>query len=348
MIIPLPFKLRSGRQRIFTTKDATEVSVENLVDLVTGKDRRFSRSQAMMLLSALDAPQKHSAFEAVLSNEAEAPELRYEAALHLGRLKKVEAIAALTRNSNAKDPLALRGIVKALGMVGDESAVPALEKIEKESRGFVSKLASFSAAVIAHRHNLAGHDLSVPDPKTSLKLPAARTAPIKFTAASRIELQRCIESVSDSPFGVSIDGEFGYKVSCGKRRLIVLWDRKIVATKAVKVKARKALPAVIAAHNPENDSYSIAYIVLTAPVMNSARINLWFARTNGEIVFSGRAISVGEGYNFEVRATPRASAHAIQVKGEFKMGRLTLSEAQSSTTAQIAKKIPLTLTRVRK
>lgn len=345
MNIPLPFKLRSGRTPLISTKDAAEISVENLVDLVTGKDRRFSRSQAMLLLRASDAPDKHLAFESVLGDQEEVPEVRYEAALHLGRLKSVAAMDTLIRNSTTQDPLALRGIAKALGLVGNASALPALTSIENSSSGTVSKLARFSAALIAHRHNLAGHDLPVPDPRNNLKLSGERNGPIKLRPAKQEELERCLKAISEEPYGISIDTKTADTLICGKRRFLVLFDRRIAAARVLKVKNRKALPAVIAAHNVENDSYSIAYLVLSSPARTGDRIDLLLARTNGDIAFSGRAVSDGEGFKFEVSATPRPGGHAVSLKGEVKASKLSLSEGLSSLSVQVPKNVPAPLTR---
>jgi len=60
------------------------------------------------------------------------PELRLSAAHRLGKLKAVEAVPALIRNTRVRQDIDRNAAVWALGRIGDPSAVPTLRDVASE------------------------------------------------------------------------------------------------------------------------------------------------------------------------------------------------------------------------
>jgi HEAT repeat protein len=160
-IIP-PFKVipRIAEGEIF---DPDQLSLKRLRNVVAGKDRSFSRAQAMMLLLASDFPNKHRDFEAVLGNEEEPSRFRYLAAISLGRVNTAAAMEVLVKHSQIRDERVLTGVMMALGRIGDKSALDVVSRVKQQTTGMAASMAKFAAALISHRLGLAGNDLPVPD-----------------------------------------------------------------------------------------------------------------------------------------------------------------------------------------
>jgi len=78
-------------------------------DVVIGMDASFPRSRAMALLLASDFPNKHRDYELVLQNEKESPEIRYLAAIYLGKIPTPAAMEILLKNSHIRDERVLAG-----------------------------------------------------------------------------------------------------------------------------------------------------------------------------------------------------------------------------------------------
>ena len=116
----------------------------------------------MTRLLESDFPNKHRDFEHVLANEADAPEARHLAALHLGMIDTRAALDALIAQTAIRDEYVLTGVLKALGRIGDVSALSAIERVLKTATGTAAAQAALAAAFIAHRLNLPGHALPVP------------------------------------------------------------------------------------------------------------------------------------------------------------------------------------------
>jgi HEAT repeat protein len=322
-------------------KDATEVSEQKLRDIVRGKDRTFARSQAMAALQASDVGDKHVEFERVLANELEPSELRYKAAQYLARINTPDALKSLVKNGAVSDRETLTGVVKALGQIGDRSALPALAKVQRSATGHVQKLARFSAALIAHRSGLEEADLPVPAAKDLLGLPAEKAAPIARTVADQEQIKLCLKTIGRQPFGIKIDETFAYQLVCANRRMMILFNRDLRKKNALNVAKRKTFLGLVAVFYEGSKSYSVRYLLLTSPAAKGKAVDILVALTNGEIVFSGEAKLVKEVYDFKINAVARPGAHSVNIKGNWTTEGISFREATSSLVTQVARKTPV-------
>lgn len=343
LIIRPPLKLAS--QKIVSLKDATEISEQKLRDIVTGKDRSFERLQAMAVLQASDVSDKHVEFEKVLANEHEPSDLRYRAALHLGNMDTPASLQSLIKNTSVRDRVVLTGVVKALGRIGDQSALSALTRVQRTATGHVQKLARFSAALIAHRLGLEEHDLPVPAEKDQLSLPADRVASISLAIADLKEIKSCLKSIGRQTFGISVDETVAYQMTCDKRQLMILFNRDLRRRSALDVGKRKTFLGLVAGFNAAASTYSVQYLLLTSPVARSKTVNIFVALTNGDIAFSGQATPGNESYDFKIAAVGRPGAYAVHIKGNWTSDRVSFQEARTSLKTQIARRTPTEIDR---
>jgi hypothetical protein len=284
-------------------------------------------------------------FERILNDEKEDPELRYRATLQVARFNPKNAISSLVKASNSNDPRVLNGVAKALGQIGDASALPVLDKIQTASSGALSQRAEFSAALIAHRHGLSGHDIKL-DSK-SLELPVKNVSAISLVASDKSETENALHS-ANRMFGITLDEKLAFTLTCAKRRLLVLLNRDFTNEKDSTVFLnRKSFPGIVTIKNEDGKSHSVAYLILSSPSRQSGSVNLIITRTNGDVVLTGQAKLVNNSFEFEVNAVERPGAYAIRLKGNFDKGTLAFYEAHSSLRAQVAKKTPIKMTDMR-
>ena len=114
--------------------DTARCSLKRIRDVVAGKDTTFPRSRGMAILQTTDFPNKHRDFEAVLENENESPEIRYLAAIYLGKIATSAAIEILIRNSRIDNESVLAGVMKALGCIGDKAAFDAISTVKRRGK----------------------------------------------------------------------------------------------------------------------------------------------------------------------------------------------------------------------
>jgi hypothetical protein len=334
-----PFKI-SPRLSEGLILDPDEISLKRLRDVVTGRDTTFSRSRAMALLLASDFPNKHRDFEVVLENETESSTIRYVAAINLGRMNTPAAAEILIRNSHVRDERVLSGVMKALGRIGDKTALDAIFSAQEYAEGLAASQAKFAATLIAHRLGLEEGDSPIPKTGDHLEVhPSARPFPI--TRAGDTDAEFCLRSLADQPFGIEFSEHPMYQARCGRNTWMILLNRELVGKYTVQqLKKQKAFLGVVAIRNEETRLYSVAFLLLTSPAKEKDAANILIYRTTGELVFSGTARVEGNCAAFSILALPRPGAFAVQIEGSFEDGRLDINTALSTEFVQMKKREP--------
>ena len=174
--------------------------------MLTGKSKALPKTLAMNLLQNQEYHNKLKDLQSVLENNNESATLRYLAATNLGRTNVADAQDILIKNIQIDDDLVLSGIVEALGRVGDVEAIPALLNIKITKNEFVSSKANFAVSLISYRFGLEGNELSIPTEEEYLKL-SGNTQPIMISKARRNEINKCVDCISDRPFGIQLAQE---------------------------------------------------------------------------------------------------------------------------------------------
>ena len=133
-----------------------------------------------------------------------------------------------------------------------------------------------------------------------------------------------------------------YQIRCGRNTSMILLNREFAAQASVEsLQRRRAFLGVIAARSEATRSYSVAYLMLTAPAEGKDQIHLLIHRPNGHVVFAGTAHVANNCAAFSIRAVARPGAFAVSIEGTFEDGRLDVPTAWSMRFAQIAKREPI-------
>jgi hypothetical protein len=321
--------------------DPDEVSLRRLRDIVAGKDTSFPVPRAMALLHATDFPNKHRDFAAVLEDEKQPSELRYLAAIYLGKITAPAAMHILIHNSNVRDELVLSGVMRALGCIGDRSALAAISQAKQHAHGLAMVQAEFAQTLIAHREGVHELDVAVAEQTNHLTMDANDTHPFEIIPANSSAAELCLRSLADQPYGIEYSEQSMYQARCGRSNWMILFNRDF-AQKNTTVKLRKQLTLLgtIALRDAETGLYSTMYLVLTAPAIDQQTVNILVYRTAGRLIFAGSAVIKDNHAEFSILAVRRAGAYSLQVDGVFEDGRLDIHTALSTSFIPIQKNEP--------
>jgi hypothetical protein len=322
--------------------DTDKLSLKRLRDVVAGRDTTFPRSRGMAILQTTDFPNKHRDFEAVLENEKESPEIRYLAAINLGKISSPAAIEILVKNSHVSEEHVLAGVMKALGCIGNKSALDAISTAKKRAKGLAAMQAEFAATLIAHRLGLEECELPVPETMDHLELDLPCARPFRITRADDTDAEFCLRSLAGQQFGIEFSEHPMYQARCGRNVWMILLNRDFGDKNSVKTLGkRKAFLGVVAIRSEETRLYSVAYLMLTSSSKDEDVVSILIYRTNGNLTFSGTARVVGNCAEFSILALPQPGAFAVKIEGTFEYGRLNIKTALATTFVQIKKLEPI-------
>lgn len=331
LILP-PFKVVLKLPEIVEV-DAEELSLKRLRDVVRGSDLSFPRRRAMALLAASDSPNRHRDFQALLENESEPPEIRFQAAIHLGQIRQPEAEEILIENSRVRDERVLAGVIKALGQIGGKQALNAVLSTGEYARGRVAAETKFAATLISHRLGLEGSAITPADDVGYLAVEGECTRPFHVMRADYAEAELCLRSLGYRPFQIELS-EDAYELRCGRRVWMLLFNRQFTGHGVVtKLQERIAFPAIVALKSATG-LYSAAFLVLTAPAESAQTINITVYRSTGERIFGGPARIDENQVRFSIHAVARPGAFALQLAGILSESGLEIQTALSGLFVQ--------------
>jgi hypothetical protein len=308
--------------------DPRQVTLEQLRNVVGGKDASLPRGPAMDLLRASASPDRHRDFAAVLRNEAEPPTARALAALHLGRLGTPEARAVLMEHGVTGPDRLREEIARALGRTGGEEALDALRRAGDAGSARLAAQTRFAAALIAHRLGREGDDVAVdilPADVQELSIPAESELAVRVQPARPDTATRCLTALESDPYGVEYAEEALVELRFEADEWMVLLTREFAtADGAQRLQRRKALLGVVAERDRVRDTYSVAAIMLSTPDRGSVRLHLH--HRDGELVYIGRL----EVRSFTIRTVERGDTLPLELDGRLENGRLFFDVARTA------------------
>jgi HEAT repeats len=296
--------------------------------IVAGTQGGMSRASAMALLLASNWPTKHRDFEAVLRNDRELPQVRYAAAIHLGKTGSPGALEVLVDASGLSDERVLAGVAKALGWIGDrEDALARVRHIRDTAAGPASKPSGFAALLIAHRLGLQPD--RAPVPANLLPMPSGKARHLHLRVADPDEVELCLSSLADQPLAMELVERPMYQLRCEDQVRMVLLSRRWVEAGQTTA-AQSSVPAIVALKMPESGKYSLSMFVLLSHgrSADAAQLALW--RTTGDLIYSGPARFTDEGLAFSLATAFRPGARPVEVEGELAGSVLRVNTAVSA------------------
>jgi hypothetical protein len=305
------------------------ISIDQLRNVIMGRDRSIPRIQAVTLMSESDFADKHRDLKSVLENPREPANIRILAAAGLGDINKKDAMNILIKNTRTDDQNVLASIVRAMGKYGDRHSLEAILEVKRRSKGFVRSQAAFAAAIISYRLGLRGNDL--PISKDVLDVPNNGKL-IEIRQANQKELKMCLGSIGEKPYGIEVSANHAYEVSFGNMINIMLFNRDFITQDAIKdLLKRKSILGIVAEKNHEDGHYFVFYLVLTSPSRGPTKIiNLLLAHPAGRIFHAGTVKIKNNEIVFSVHSIPETGVFPVVINGVINGDRLEISSARFS------------------
>lgn len=316
-----------------TVSDTDELSLRRLREVVAGRDVSWPRAHAMALLFESDFPNKHRDYEAVLANGSDAPVTRHLAALYLGMVNTRVSREILIEHTNIREEYVLAGVMKALGRIGNEAALAAIERVQRTAKGPAASQAALAASFIAYRLGLPGHELSVPSASDYAPPLTTDSAHIVTARAHAADAELCLRCLAHRPFGLEFVESPMYWMRCGRNIWMMVLNRDFVRPGAIgALTARKTCLGVVARRSQSSGLYAAALVILTSPAAVANGVDILAHRADGGLVCAGHARVDGNRAQFVLRSVARPRAFAVQIEGTLAEGELEVTTALTSST----------------
>jgi hypothetical protein len=309
--------------------------IELIRNVAAGRDRSFSRVQALELLQVSNLSNNIRDFQLLLENGQESSEIRHLSARALYKINTPETVNILIENSQIQDERVLTTVMKGLGRIGSENALEAIARVRDRTTGVAAFQAEFAAALISYRFGLSSNDLRVPDNSEYLQLASDTNRSFQVAKPSEDEAQSCLQSLANQPFGIQYSENGLYQIQCGRNNWMLILNQAFANQDAIQIlQSRKALPGVIAAKYEETGLYSTAFLLFTSPTEQPSILNLLVHRSTGEQVFGGTVKVEGGKADFSIRSVSRPGGFPVNVEGSFEGGNLNFETTLSGTQVQ--------------
>lgn len=309
-----------------------ELSGQALLESVLGTNPSLSRARAINLVPSAQIPDREKVLRNVVENEGEDPSLRRLAAIGLWRVNTSEAREALLAAAKTvNDPTTLIGVVKSLGRVGDERALPLLERLRDRDERPLAEQASFAASLLSYRLGLPGNDLPVPSEFE--KMPPSNQRSIQFVRPEPEEVERFFSSLGNEPYDIELSRESLRQVLCtGAVWMLALNQAFDMEDPLAILRKRKSVVGLLASRNPEKGSYSVGFLLLASPAQGRDHADFLIHRSTGDQAWAGVITSGGQGEaTFAIHTAGRIGIVPIEMEGIWAgNGKLELTRAVSA------------------
>jgi len=252
---------------------------------------------------------------ALVADENESPAVRAVAAINLRLIPGPTAQRHLLDNLSTGDRRLRLHLIRSLGSFGDLEALTALRRLRPASDTPLGRQLAFAKALIAHRHGM-------PEPALEFRRGAKRSAgkPSEMIELSlRPKLKKTVRDdlarLRGSRFGIEL-GDRGFGLRAGRASWTVFVNQEIEAAGGLQqIFDRPWITALLARWDFQTRTSTVQYVVLTTPAPRSTEILV--VRTDGEVLYSGRATR-GQGlFGFEMRDIERPGTAPTNVKGRL-------------------------------
>lgn len=312
-------------------RDATSAELSELRDAIHGRADRISSEDAVQLLTNSTFPNRHRDLEGVLNDDAAPSRLRYLAAVGLTRCDRQAALAILLRATAEHDSRVLAGVFRALGQIGDATAIDAIEAALTRSDSPARMLGEFARLVIEHRVGIVNSRTGTATGEL-LDLSADSGQRVRIRAARARVAERSLESLGARPYEIELAEAPMFEFACDRCRGTIMLNREFTGVDALStLRKRPTLFGIGALRNDFGGRSSIAALMLTRPEPDGAALHIAIHLTNGAHIFDGRGDIRDTAVHWSLRAVRRLGAFPIRASGTFASGALRIDSAASAT-----------------
>jgi HEAT repeats len=238
-------------------------------------------------------------------------------------------LRALTRD----DEMLLRlTAASELGAVGTRAALPELERLVRSPDEPVRRMAILSAALVAFRHDVPGHE-----PELPRRFPPSRArwdTEMQIREADPAIAEKAARDVSS--YGLQPAPSAAESVQCGRQRLVLLPARELTKRAAVRYPGTtRRLAAIVGEKAEVDETYATSLLILTWPSTDGGQ-QLGAFRTDGTPMYGG---IWNEDETFELAGLSGAGAFTAQIEGNTRRG-IAVEVARAGRTDR-TKRLPV-------
>lgn len=325
--------------------DPDQVSLRSLRDAVQGKFGESSRSQAMAQLIESDFPNKARELQHVLEDPDDTLEARYMAAIHLGMINSAEALKILIDNTKLPDDYLVSGVLLSLRRIGDDAALAAVAHLQQGRSKTVQHQASMTAAFIAHRLGLPGHEWQAPPQEAQISDPLSSSfcnhRNLRLSTAHSVDAEICLRSLARRPYAVELLEKPMLELRCGHQIWMIVFTRIFIESDLIDSLLRRcSLLAIIARRDPISHLHHAAYLLFTSPDSSEGKSGaaLHLCRADGDLIARGQLITQGQCSEFSLASTGDLQQLHLEIEGSVSPAQLTFVNA---FTVRRAKRRPV-------
>jgi hypothetical protein len=324
---------------------AQEVGTRELFAVVRGKSRAVEPTEALRELLARQ-PSRTALLTEIVTDPGRPPELRASGAVALGHDRKPSHQRALVEVLSSREPLLVRRAAGALGRIGDERALAALERLEAPP-GPAQRSVAFARSLIAYRLGLDTHRLTPPPPETVPKVRPERSVELPTRAPTRAVLSTLAADAARELPAIAVTAAGAQQITCdGSVFAIVLADTLGRGRSVAALTRSTAVLGAVLEQSQVSGHFSLYEYLLSEPAGGSS-VRILGARETGAIVHVGE-LRADESGAFTVRAVDTPVSPPVVIEGTFdaERGRLAVTRALAASQRAARGTRPGTPTRV--
>jgi hypothetical protein len=210
--------------------------------------------------------------------------------------------------------------------------LPIVLELESKVKPVLRNQVQFAASMLAYRHNLGGHEVSVPTGNQLLNIESgAPVVSIRVTDARPSDSELATGALKRDPIGISLTPQGAQRIECDPNDFLLVWDNEFGGRRFARLKQRKGIAGVLFLKSRFEEDYCISALVLATPGERDVAISLhkpWGAVVSaGSLQFENES-SAG----LVLKSVRRPGAAAMQFSGSITNGRLKIEGAQSAAT----------------
>lgn len=313
-----------------TLENLDKEEVEELRRIALDRPDNPNRVRALGFLTQLEDRAALDAARRILTNAEENADVRAAAASLAARFGSDAEPALLESIAHSRESLVRRRIAASLGESGGRKGIEALRELANDDDESVRSQAEFSMSVLAARDGLDEMRLPIPARDDILEPRPGAAQPFTVDRASLDEATRVLQALERRTFGVAVSRDGVFAVSCERDQMMIAVDERLSRPDFTeRVASRPSIPALVLAPAPDDDTYSVRWIVFSWPA-TAERFHLAVHRPSGQQILFGEAFIEARSVAFVLESVRGSGRLAIRFTGRLIEDRIEVREAIAS------------------